>query len=97
DYNVTVANMMTPNGDGYNDRWIIQNLENYPNTQVMVVNREGQLMFESSDYDNNWDGTNTFGKPLNDGTYYYVIKFDGSDKIYKGSITILRDTDRGEQ
>lgn len=97
DYNVTVSNMMTPNGDGYNDRWIIQNLENYPNTQVMVVNREGQLMYESSDYDNNWDGTNTFGKPLNDGTYYYVIKFDGSDKIYKGSITILRDTDRGEQ
>ncbi len=97
DYNVTVSNMMTPNGDGYNDRWIIQNLENYPNTQVMVVNREGQLMYESSDYDNNWDGTNKFGKPLNDGTYYYVIKFDGSDKIYKGSITILRDTDRGEQ
>ncbi len=97
DYNVTVSNLMTPNGDGYNDRWIVQNLENYPNTQVMVVNREGQVIFESSNYDNNWDGTNKFGKPLNDGTYYYVIQFDGSDKIYKGSITIIRDTDRGNQ
>lgn len=97
DYNVTVSNLMTPNGDGYNDRWIVQNLENYPNTQVMVVNREGQVIFESSNYDNNWDGTNKFGKPLNDGTYYYVIKFDDSDKIYKGSITIIRDTDRGNK
>jgi len=97
DYNVTVANLMTPNGDGYNDRWIIGNLENYPDTQVMVFTREGQVIYQNDNYDNNWDGTNKYGKKLSDGTYYYTIKFKDSDKIYKGSITIIRDTDRGDK
>ncbi|MBL7885009.1 MAG: gliding motility-associated C-terminal domain-containing protein, partial [Bacteroidia bacterium] len=94
DFNVTVSNLMTPNGDGYNDRWIIGNLENYPDTEVMVINREGQVMYQNANYDNNWDGTNKNGKKLSDGTYYYIIKFKDSDKLYKGSITVIRDTDR---
>lgn len=95
DYNVAISNLMTPNDDGYNDRWIIQNIENYPNTKVIVVNREGQEVFSSDSYDNNWDGTNKYGKPLPDGTYYYVLKFDGDDsKIYKGAITILRENQK---
>jgi gliding motility-associated-like protein len=91
DYNVVVSNLMTPNGDGYNDRWIIQNIENYPNTNVTVINREGQIVMQNSSYDNNWDGSNKYGKTLPDGTYYYIIKFEGSDKLYKGSITILKE------
>lgn len=91
DYNVIISNMMTPNGDGYNDRWIIQNLENYPNTQVVVVNREGQEVFKSDAYDNNWDGSNKYGKGLPDGTYYYIIKFENDAKVYKGAITILKE------
>jgi gliding motility-associated-like protein len=92
DFNVVISNLMTPNDDGYNDRWIIQNIENYPNTEVIVVNREGQEVFTSDSYDNNWDGTNTYGKPLPDGTYYYILKFADTteEKIYKGSITILK-------
>jgi gliding motility-associated-like protein len=91
DYNVMISNLMTPNDDGYNDRWVIQNIENYPNTEVIVVNREGQEVFSSDSYDNNWDGTNKYGKPLPDGTYYYILKFpDNEEKIYKGSITILK-------
>ncbi|HEY0029620.1 MAG TPA: gliding motility-associated C-terminal domain-containing protein [Bacteroidia bacterium] len=85
DYNVIISNVMTPNDDGYNDRWIIQNIENYPNTQVMVVNREGQQVFSSESYDNNWDG-----QGLPDGTYYYIIKFENDVKIFKGAITILK-------
>ncbi|MCX6296861.1 MAG: gliding motility-associated C-terminal domain-containing protein [Bacteroidetes bacterium] len=91
DYNVTISNMMTPNDDGYNDRWIIQNIENYPNTKVVVVNREGQEVFKSDAYDNNWDGSNKYGKGLPDGTYYYIIKFENDEKIYKGAITILKE------
>ncbi|MGZ4116720.1 MAG: T9SS type B sorting domain-containing protein [Bacteroidia bacterium] len=92
DYNVIISNMMTPNDDGYNDRWIIQNIENYPNTQVVVVNREGQEVFKSDSYDGNWDGTNEKnGKLLPDGTYYYIVKFANDAKIFKGAITILRE------
>lgn len=88
DYNVTISNLMTPNGDGYNDTWIIQNIENYPRTKVTVVTRQGQEVFTSDSYDNKWDGTQD-GNKLADGTYYYIIKFDGDAKILKGAITIL--------
>jgi len=91
DYNVTISNLMTPNDDGYNDRWVIQNIENYPDTKVIVVNREGQEVFSSDDYDNNWDGTTKTGGRLPDGTYYYVIQFANDEKILKGAITILKE------
>jgi gliding motility-associated-like protein len=88
DFNVIISNMMTPNGDGYNDTWIIQNIENYPHTKVTVVTRQGQEVFSSDSYNNKWDGTQD-GNKLADGTYYYVIQFEGSTKVYKGAITIL--------
>lgn len=96
DYIVTISNIMTPNGDGYNDKFIIQNLENYLNTKVTVVNRNGEVVFKSDNYDNNWDGrvqygTDSYGKMLPDGTYYYFVQLEGSDKMYKGAITILRE------
>lgn len=92
DFNVLISNLMTPNGDGYNDHWTIKNIENYPDTKVVVVNREGQEVFSSDSYDGNWDGTNKYGKPLPDGTYYYVLKFAADeDKVFKGAITILRE------
>jgi gliding motility-associated-like protein len=88
DFDVTISNMMTPNGDGYNDTWIIQNIENYPHTKVTVVTRQGEEVYSSDSYNNKWDGTQN-GNKLADGTYYYIIRFDGSSKIYKGAITIL--------
>jgi len=88
DMNVIIANILTPNADTKNDTWIIENIEFYPNTEVMIVNREGQLVYESSNYDNSWGGTHN-GKLLPDATYYYIIKFENSDKTYKGPVTIL--------
>ncbi|HET6224860.1 MAG TPA: gliding motility-associated C-terminal domain-containing protein [Bacteroidia bacterium] len=88
DYKVIIANLMTPNGDGYNDTWIIENIENYPHTQVTILTRQGQEVYTSNSYDNKWDGTQD-GKKLADGTYYYVIKFEGSSKVLKGAVTIL--------
>lgn len=90
DYNVIVTNLITANGDGFNDKWIVKNIENYPNTETIVVNREGQQVFYSSAYDNSWDGTYK-GKALPDGTYYYFIKFNNSSKVFKGPITILNE------
>lgn len=91
DFNLTVSNLMTTNGDGYNDKWIVKNVENYPGTEAIVVNREGQQVFYSSSYDNSWTGLNKNGSPLPDGTYYYFLKFKNSDKLYKGPLTILNE------
>ncbi|MDF2438074.1 MAG: Ig-like protein [Bacteroidota bacterium] len=92
DYNIVISNLMTPNGDGYNDMFIVQNVENYPNTKVTVVSRTGQVVFKSDNYDNTWDAKlNGSGSTIADGTYYYFITMEGSDKVYKGAITVLKE------
>ena len=89
DYYIKIPNLITPNGDGHNDTWIIGMIEKYPGTEVIVVNIEGKEVFHSTDYQNEWGGTNMSGKPLPDGTYYYFIQFKDSEIYYKGAVTIL--------
>ena len=85
-----VPNAFSPNGDGINDRWNIKYLESYPGCTVEVFNRQGQLVFASTDgYTKPWDGTNK-GNVLPVGTYYYVIDPKNGRKKLSGSITILR-------
>lgn len=84
-FDFMIANMITPNGDGYNDTWYVENIGLYPNNQVSVFNRNGQQVFTASAYDNTWNGDN-----LPDGTYYYVIEFTDTGKVIKGAITIIR-------
>lgn len=88
DYKLIIANTVTPNNDGVNDTWWIGNLENYPNNEVMILNRYGQLLYETKGYKNTWDGMYN-GQRLPDGTYFFVLKFPESNVIYKGSINII--------
>jgi gliding motility-associated-like protein len=88
---VKATNIMSPNGDGKNDNWVVENLDLYPNNTVKIFDRAGRVIFEKKAYDNTWDATLN-GAPLAEGTYYYVIEF-GLDtrKIKKGFITIIRE------
>lgn len=81
---------ITPNGDGKNETWIIDNIDFFPECLVEVYNRWGQLMFSSKGYSVPWDGRYE-GKDLPVGTYYYVIDLnkDGFEP-YTGPITIVR-------
>ena len=82
----------TPNGDGYNDKWVITNGNCVTRATAQVFNRWGGKVFESYDYKNDWDGTYK-GKPLPDGTYYYVIHYEliNNNTIdRKGNVTIIR-------
>jgi gliding motility-associated-like protein len=91
-YCVKVMEAFTPNGDGINDRWLVTNGNCVTNIKASVFNRYGAKVYQSNDYKNNWDGTYE-GKPLPDGTYYYVIDFmllNGKRVIMKGNLTILR-------
>jgi gliding motility-associated-like protein len=84
-----IPNVFTPNGDGTNDRWVINHLESYPGATVEVYNRYGQLVFKSVNYSTAWDGTMN-GKPVPVGTYYYIINPKNGRKQMTGFVDIIR-------
>jgi gliding motility-associated-like protein len=91
-YCVKPMTAFTPNGDGINDRWLITTGNCLTSANAQVFNRYGAKVFGSDDYKNTWDGTYK-GKPLPDGTYYYVISYkliNGQTVFLKGDLTILR-------
>lgn len=82
-----ISNALTPNGDGYNDDWVIGGLEYFPKAKVEVFNRWGQQVFESIGNYTNWDGKYNSNKlPVSD--YYYVITFDPDSAPLTGTVTI---------
>ena len=83
----------SPNGDGANDRWLIQGIDGLEN-RVRVYNRWGNLVFDREGYLNadGWDGTWT-SNDLPDGTYFYVIEYtdlDGNAQKASGYVQIQR-------
>ncbi len=84
---IVVPNVFSPNGDGINDMFTIQGVENFPNTHLMIFNRWGRLMYENPNYQNNWNGDG-----CSDGTYYYIINAnDERIEIATGYVTVLRE------
>jgi gliding motility-associated-like protein len=83
-----IMSVFTPNGDGYNDKWVIKSDKIQKPIQVWVYNRAGSLVYHSSHYNNDWTGEYN-GIVLPNDTYYYVIK-DETGIVFTGSITILR-------
>lgn len=82
-----IATAVTPNGDGFNDDWVIGGLEFFPNSMVQVYNRWGQLMFESRGYATRWDATwNGRRVPIAD--YYFVITYDENEEPITGTVTV---------
>lgn len=84
-----ISSVITPNGDGINDNWYIENIKYYPENEVTVYNIYGNSVYNKKGYNNDWQGT-VNGAPLTDGTYFYVIKPDNSSSVLKGSLDILK-------
>ncbi len=88
---INIPNTFTPNQDGTNDIWIIQNTNRYDDVELNVYNRWGDKVYYVKGYEtgNEWDGGS-----LPDATYYYVLRFKypESSEIYEytGGITIIR-------
>ena len=79
--NITVNDIVTPNGDGINDTWTIQSIERFPGTKVRVYNRLGKEIFKSNSYRNDWAATGEDGKALPTGSYYYVVDQSGEGNL----------------
>jgi len=78
----------SPNGDGINDTFTIEGIEDFPNNEVQIFNRWGNLVFEQKGYKGQWDGTWN-GQLLPDGTYFYLLD-DGEGRQYSGFLQIQR-------
>ncbi len=84
-FSLMIPTAFTPNGDGANDAWIIDNLSE--DASVRIYDRHGTIIFSSDNgYTRPWDGT-ARGHSLPAGSYLYLIQ-NGSHK-YRGSVTIL--------
>jgi len=79
----------SPNGDGYNDEWQIDNLHLFPKVLVQVYNRWGQLLYEGNKNSPFWDGTFN-GNPIPTGAYIYHIDLYESGNPVSGIVTIIR-------
>ncbi|UOG73486.1 gliding motility-associated C-terminal domain-containing protein [Hymenobacter tibetensis] len=77
-------NIVTPNGDGLNDQFIIKNVELYSGNTFTVFNRWGKEVYKTSNYNNTFDGVNS---PA--GVYYYQLQLAGG-RLYKGWFEVVK-------
>jgi len=87
--NVYAGNYLSPNGDGKNDNWVVHDIEQYPNNTVTIFDRAGRIVYHKHGYTNDWDGSFN-GRPLAEGTYYYLITLGTWSQDIKGFITLVR-------
>jgi gliding motility-associated-like protein len=87
-----IPNAFSPNGDGLNDVFKIQNIHFRKLLAFQVFDRWGNKIFETTDPNVGWDG-NYKGKPVTMDVYYYYIKLGYEDETvetFKGDVTLLR-------
>ncbi len=85
----TIYTGLSPNGDGINDVFLIEGIENFPNNSLQIFNRWGNQVYIMDGYKNEWDGTWREGQLLPDGTYFYLLD-DGEGQQYSGWLEIRR-------
>lgn len=86
---VFVPNAFSPDNDGINDTWNIPALGAYPEFDLTVFNRFGQIVFQNKNINRPWNGKYK-GEPLPIGVYVYVIDLKAEKRILKGTVTLFR-------
>lgn len=88
---IKIPNGFSPNGDGKNDVWQLDLIYMFPDNEVEVYNRWGELLFYSKGYPVPFNGQYK-GQNLPVGTYYYIIKLNHPSfpDAYTGPLTIFR-------
>ncbi|MDD2636785.1 MAG: gliding motility-associated C-terminal domain-containing protein [Bacteroidales bacterium] len=91
--NFRIPNIFTPNGDGIGDYFKIISEKELRKYQIQIVNKLGELIFESTDFTDYWDGKTNGNDDASEGLYYYIIKGEdmfGKRVEQKGSLQLVR-------
>lgn len=83
-----IPTVITPNGDGKNDKFRILGIDRFPGSKLTIYNRWGNVVFQSNSYNNEWGGDK-----LTESTYFYALDLklaNGSIKKYSGWIQLMR-------
>jgi gliding motility-associated-like protein len=96
--NILIPDGFSPNGDGINDEFVIENLPIvYPNFGLEIYNRYGNLLYKGNNNNQNWNGTtsengfNLGSNLLPTGVYFYILNFnDGVRKPVQGRVYLSR-------
>jgi len=71
---IRLSSGFSPNGDGTNDNYVIPGLDQHPENTFKVFNRWGNIVYNITNYNNEWFGQNNNGEPLPDGTYFVIFE-----------------------
>lgn len=83
---IFIPNVITPNNDGKNDKFFIENLDLYPDHELVIYNRSGRPLYESKNYDQSWPGDE-----ISSGVYFFQLMLNNeSDDIFKGFVQLMR-------
>ncbi len=84
-----IPNAFSPNGDGTNDRWVLRNIQLYPNNTMQVFNQWGQELYSASPYLEPWDGRHN-GNLLPPATYYFIFSRGDGSASFTSPLTIIK-------
>ena len=90
---IKIYKVFSPNEDGINDFWVIENIHLYPEALVEVYDRLGNRVYRRRNYINSEEvafNGKIEGIRLNSGTYYYILDLENNDQVFRGSLTIVR-------
>lgn len=91
---ITFPNIITPNSDGLNDVFEAIDYQGIVEFSCSIFNRWGTELYNFNDVTGSWDGKTKGGKPVADGTYYFIVTakgIDAQDHVIKGTLNVHND------
>lgn len=88
-FDLVIPTLITPNGDPYNEYFLLRGIETLGITNLAIFDRRGVLVYKEDNYENDWNGLDNNGMKLPDNTYFYTLKSQNGKKA-SGYIVIKR-------
>ena len=93
---IHIYNGLSPNDDGINETFYIENIDLFPENELTIYNRWGDQVYTAAPYNNEWDGTSQtsgiklMGNKVVDGTYFFILKLKPDAEPVNGTIDLRR-------